>query len=74
MLDFVGEHATDEDSNGHWSSSSLRHHDEHQSQSVHGVKRLRNTGEAVKLIEAGKEKIESFLSVDRPTGMDRIEQ
>ena len=74
MLDFVSEHATDEDSK--WTLEQFRPYVIMMNTRARASLELKdaNTGEAVKLIEAGKAKIETFYRVDRPTGMDRVEQ
>jgi UvrB/UvrC motif-containing protein len=60
MLDFVGEHATDEDAK--WALEQFRPYIVMMNTRAKASLELKegNTGEAVKLIEAGKEKIEAF--------------
>jgi hypothetical protein len=60
MLDFVGEHATDEDAK--WALEQFRPYIVMMNTRAKASLELKegNTGEAVKLIEAGKERIEAF--------------
>lgn len=60
MLDFVGEHATDDDAK--WALEQFRPYIIMMNTRAKASLDLKegNTGEAVKLIEAGKEKIEAF--------------
>ena len=60
MLDFVGEHATDEDAK--WALEQFRPYIIMMNTRAKASLELKegNTGEAVKLIETGKEKIEAF--------------
>lgn len=67
MLDFVSEHATDEDSK--WMLEQFRPYVIMMNTRGRASVELQdgNTGEAVKLIEAGKEKIETFYrSIGQP--------
>ena len=73
MLDFVSEHATDEDSK--WNLEQFRPYVLMMNTRARASLELKegNTGGAVKLIEAGKAKNRDLLPIDRSTGMDRVE-
>ena len=74
MLDFVSEHATDEDSK--WNLEQFRPYVIMMNTRARASLELKdgNTGEAVQWIERGKSENRNLLSNDRAAGMDRVEQ